>query len=55
MKMFYIIPIIFVVVLLAGCSIRRNQIMDGDVDAKELKEILGDGDVTVEFLVEWTE
>ena len=26
-----------------------------DVDAKELKEALGDGNVTVEFSVEWTE
>ena len=26
-----------------------------DVDADELKEVLGDGDVTVEFSVEWTE
>lgn len=26
-----------------------------DVDSEELREILGDGDVTVEFSVEWTE
>ena len=26
-----------------------------DVDAEELREVLGDGDVTVEFSVEWTE
>ena len=30
MKMYVFIPIVLVMALLAGCSMSRNQIMDGD-------------------------